>query len=163
MMHAWSTYSHFHLSFRYAGDVNIFIWTNAYYPANYTAQFNYTIADPFAFNCSMTAPVGCLGDCPIYQAEYGPFTGTNGSVRLELSAEAEQGQYNLQCSFYQAPRNNAITVVFGHSQNFAVAPRLQGDPIKPYYEYDSSTRSAKFTIWSTISAVIFAAALGCLL
>lgn len=101
---------------------------------------NYTVPDPFAFNFTII-PARCQGYCPVFSADYGPFTGANGSAQLELPSGAQVGQYFLQIYFFDAAIKTQV--VFGDSSNFTImAP--QGDPIKPFDEYDSSMRNASF-------------------
>ena len=140
---------------RFAGDANVFSWNNAAYTPPNSVDYNYTLPNPFSFNLTLQ-PVQCQGYCPVYYAEYGPFTGNDGNVQLALSPHAQVGQYILQTSFFDAAKDTKV--YFGYSDNFTIAAGLEGDPFKPTYEADSSQSSTAFrtwTSWTILFSILF--------
>lgn len=139
------------LNDRYADEINTFSWTNA--SDTEDPIHHYTVPNPFSFNFTLH-PARCQGFCPVYQAEYGPFTGENGTVRLDLSSKAEPGRYILQCYYFDAPSDTQV--VFGFSQNFTIASKPSTKPIKPFEEYNSSERNKMdSSSWLFTTVVVF--------
>jgi hypothetical protein len=130
------------------GEVNVFSWTDASYTAIAGSRDNYTIPDPFSFNFTLLHSP-CEGFCPVYTADYGPFTGTNGSARLDLSSDAQEGRYRLQVYFFDAPTETVV--VIGSSDNFTIGAS-QGDTFKPFDVYNSSQRIA---VSCTVLSIVF--------